>query len=98
DLGTLYLLNYSETLELQCSHAAIDSTLIPKFVHLGQNRLGTAAEKMEPVILDHVPDDYLAVGSSIGKSQPAYLLLIPLVQNGQIEGVMEIASFMPFNS
>src|SRR5690606_4076269 len=85
DVGTLYLHNYSNTLELECSHAAINKDLIPKIVLLGQNRLGAAAEKMEPLILNHVPDDYLAVGSSLGHSQPTHLLLIPLVRNGQIE-------------
>jgi len=97
DIGTLYLHNYTDVLELQCSHAAIDASLIPKMIHMGQNRLGEAAQKMEPVILDNIPEDYLAIGSSVGKSQPAHLLLIPLVQNGQVEGIMEIASFMPFN-
>src|SRR5690606_10930359 len=89
--------NYANILELKCNHATLDINLIPKIIHLGQNRLGAAAEKMHPVILDHVPDDYLAIGSSIGKSQPAHLLLMPLVQNGQIEGIIEIASFIPFN-
>jgi len=97
DVGTFYLHNYTDILELQCSHATIDSNLIPKIIRLGQNRLGNVAQNMEPILLDNVPDDYLAIGSSTGKSQPAHLLLIPLVQNGQVEGVMEIASFTPFN-
>src|SRR5690606_4644805 len=93
----LYLHNYSNTLELECSHAAINKNLIPKIVLLGQNRLGAAAEKMEPVILNNIPEDYLAIGSSLGQSRPTHLLLIPLVRNGQIEGVMEIASFVKFH-
>src|SRR5690606_33118878 len=52
DVGTLYLLNYSNTLELQCTHATIDETKIPKIIPVGQNRLGKAAESMEPVILN----------------------------------------------
>src|SRR5690606_36375834 len=97
DIGTLYLYNYTETLELQCSYATINNDLIPKIIHLGQNRLGSAAKNMKPVIIDNVPDDYLAIGSSVGKSQPAHLLLIPLVQNGQIEGIIKIASFVTFH-
>ncbi|TCK82708.1 response regulator [Albibacterium bauzanense] len=98
DIGTLYLHNYTDTLELQCSYAAINNNLIPKVIRLGQNRLGTAAKNMKPIIIDHVPEDYLAIGSSMGKSQPTHLFLIPLVQNGQVEGIMEIASFVSFHN
>jgi signal transduction histidine kinase/DNA-binding response OmpR family regulator/HAMP domain-containing protein len=97
DVGTLYLHNYTDTLELQCSYATIDDHLIPKIIRLGQNRLGTAAKNMKPIIIDHIPEDYLAIGSSVGKSQPTYLFLIPLIQNGQVEGIMEIASFTSFH-
>jgi len=97
DIGTLYLCNYTDTLELQCSYATINNDIIPKIIRLGQNRLGSAAKNMKPVIIDHVPDDYLAIGSSVGKSQPTHLLLIPLVQNGQIEGIIEIATFVTFH-
>lgn len=97
DVGTLYLHNYTDTLEFQCSYAVINNNLIPKVIRLGQNRLGNAAKNMKPIIIDHVPEDYLAIGSSMGKSQPAHLFLIPLVQNGQVEGIIEIASFVPFH-
>ena len=97
DVGTLYLHNYANTLELECSHAALKKELIPKIILLGQSRLGAAAEKMEPEIFDHIPDNYLTIGSSLGQAQPCHLLLIPLVRNGQIEGIMEIASFVEFH-
>ncbi|HUH17596.1 response regulator [Albibacterium sp.] len=98
DIGTLYLHNYTDTLELQCSYAVINNNLIPKVIRLGQNRLGNAAKNMKPVIIDHIPEDYLAIGSSMGKAQPTHLFLIPLVQNGQVEGIIEIASFNSFNN
>jgi signal transduction histidine kinase/DNA-binding response OmpR family regulator len=97
EVGTLYLLNYSEILELECSHATIDESAIPKMVKLGENRLGLAALQMEPTIIEHIPDDYLYIGSSLGKAQAKHLLMIPLVQNGQVEGIMEVASFEAYN-
>lgn len=97
EVGTLYLLNYSEILELECSHATLNDSAIPKMVKLGENRLGLAALQMEPVIMESIPDDYLYIGSSLGKAQAKHLLMIPLVQNGQVEGIIEVASFEEFN-
>lgn len=93
EVGTLYLHNYSNTLELQCSYAILDEKKLPRLVKIGQNRLGKATENKKPVIIDSVPDDYLTIGSSLGESQPKHLIMLPLIQGGEIEGVIEIASF-----
>lgn len=98
EVGTMYLHNYSNTLELQASYAILNEEKLPRLVKIGQNRLGKAAENKKPLIIDSVPDDYLAVGSSLGESQPKHLLMLPLIQSGEIEGVIEIASFNKFPS
>lgn len=98
DIGTLYLMNRSEFLELQCTHATVNKEQIPKMLALGETRLGEAATGKKPVFLSHIPEEYLSISSSIGKAQPAHLLLLPLVQNNELEGVMEIASFSPFHT
>jgi signal transduction histidine kinase/DNA-binding response OmpR family regulator len=98
DIGTLYLINRSEYLELQCTHATIKKDLVPKMIALGETRLGQAAINKKPVFLSHIPEGYLSISSSTGKAQPAHLLLLPLVNNNELEGVIEIASFSPFHS
>lgn len=97
EIGTIYLHNYSNTLELQCSYAVLNEEKLPRLVKVGQNRLGKAAENKKPVIVHTVPEDYLAVGSSLGESQPRHLLMLPLIQGEEIEGVIEIASFEDFH-
>jgi signal transduction histidine kinase/CheY-like chemotaxis protein len=64
---------------------------------LGETRLGEAAINKKPLFLTHIPEGYLSISSSIGRAQPAHLLILPLVQNDELEGVMEIASFSPFH-
>jgi signal transduction histidine kinase/CheY-like chemotaxis protein/HAMP domain-containing protein len=98
DIGTLYLMNRSQRLELQCTHATVSKDRIPKVIALGETRLGEAAENRKPVYLNHVPENYLSISSSTGKAQPAHLLLLPLVQNNELEGAIEIASFSPFHA
>ncbi len=98
DIGTLYLMKRNEYLELQCTHATVNIGHIPKLIALGETRLGEAAINKKPLFLSHIPEQYLSISSSIGKAQPAHLLILPLVQNDELEGVMEIASFLPFHA
>lgn len=98
DIGTLYLIKRSEHLELQCTQATVSIDQIPKIIALGETRLGEAAVNKKPLFLTHVPEGYLSISSSVGKAQPARLLILPLVQNNELEGVMEIASLSPFHA
>lgn len=97
DIGTLYLLKHSEYLELQCSQATVNMNQLPRSIKLGETRLGEAAINKKPLFLTHIPEGYLSISSSIGRAQPAHLLILPLVQNDELEGVMEIASFSHFH-
>lgn len=98
DIGTLYLLNRRQSLELQSTYATVNIEQVPKMIALGETRLGEAAANRKPVFLNHIPENYLSISSSTGKAQPAHLLLLPLVQNNEIEGIIEIASFSPFHA
>lgn len=97
EIGVFYLHNYSNMLELQCSYAVINEENLPRLVRIGQNRLGKVAENRIPMIINSVPEGYLAIGSSLGQAQPKNLLILPLIQAEEIEGVIEIASFTDFH-
>src|SRR5690606_10993013 len=97
DIGTFYLLNEQNQLELNCTYAIYNESAVPKVVRLGDSRLGEAAAKKRAILYDDLPDDYLTVGSSIGKAKAAHLLILPLVQDEQLQGIIEIASFRAFH-
>lgn len=97
EVGTLYLVSQDKYLKLQSTYATINIDQVPKTIALGETRLGEAAVAKKPLFITHVPEDYLSIGSSVGKAQPTSLLILPLVQNNELEGVMEIASFSPFH-
>ncbi|WP_308419664.1 ATP-binding protein [Chitinimonas koreensis] len=40
--------------------------------------------------LDDVPPGYLAVSSALGRSEPAHLLIVPLLADGTVIGVLEL--------
>jgi PAS domain S-box-containing protein len=60
--------------------------------------LGQVYLEKEKVYLHDIPQDYLQVSSGLGDASPNYLLILPIQTNQEVEGVLEIASFMPFDS
>ena len=51
----------------------------------------------QKIILDNIPKGYLAISSGLGKGVPRSVLVLPLIFEGQVKGVLELASFEGFN-
>jgi GAF domain-containing protein len=43
-----------------------------------------------------VPQGYLSITSGLGEASPSSLVIIPMIANGQVEGLLELASFHLF--
>jgi signal transduction histidine kinase/DNA-binding response OmpR family regulator len=57
--------------------------------------LGQAAAEGRPLVINDVPDGYLAVGSALGKEKPRHLLIVPSLVDGGVNGVVELGFFRP---
>lgn len=57
----------------------------------GYGLAGQCALEQQPIRLDSPPEDYIRIVSGTGRAKPAYLLLRPLIQNGQLVAVVEMA-------
>ncbi len=66
-----------------------------KIIELGEGLVGTCALEKK-MINTKIPKNYLQISSGLGKSNPRYVILTPLVYNNQIMGVIEIASMKKF--
>ena len=62
----------------------------------GEGLAGQVAKQGEPVMIDTVPEGYIEIISGLGKATPAHLLILPLKHDGEVVGVVEIASFTKF--
>ncbi len=60
--------------------------------------IGTTAMEKKSLYISDIPDNYLEITSGLGKSNPGYLLLTPLIQNDDVKGMLEIASFEAMDS
>jgi two-component system, sensor histidine kinase and response regulator len=62
-------------------------TIIP----YGTGLAGQCAFERQPIKLNTPPEDYIRIVSGTGLAKPAYLLLRPLLLNGVLVGVVEVA-------
>ncbi|MGC9312767.1 MAG: GAF domain-containing protein [Sediminispirochaetaceae bacterium] len=64
-----------------------------KRIPWGDGLIGAAALEKKGYVTDKIPDGYLTITSGLGKANPDFLVIEPLVWNGQVFGIMEIAAF-----
>ncbi len=67
-----------------------------KIIPWGDGLVGACALEKEKIVLKKVPDSYLSITSGLGKANPKFLMLIPLKMNDIVHGIIELASFNPF--
>ncbi len=65
-------------------------------LRLGEGLVGQAALDATTILLDDVPASYVSVGSGLGEATPATLLVTPIVFEGEVLGVLELAAFSAF--
>ncbi|MEU5979015.1 HAMP domain-containing protein [Streptomyces sp. NPDC047315] len=69
--------------------------LMPTSFRPGETLIGTAAEEKRTVQVS-VPPGYLKISSGLGEAPPAHVIVLPVLFEGKVLGVIELASFQPF--
>ncbi len=98
--GVLYTLKASgerAALQLLASSAYKQSPGLGETISLGEGLLGQCAIEKQKILLTNVPDDYIRISSGLGDAAPLNIIVLPIVFEGQVKAVMELASFERFN-
>jgi len=65
-------------------------------LELGEGLVGQCAIEKQKIVLQNLPDGYVRVASGLGHAPPRDILVLPVVFEGQVKGVMELASLDRF--
>ncbi|MCD0484708.1 HAMP domain-containing protein [Streptacidiphilus sp. ASG 303] len=71
---------------------------MPTHFRLGESLIGQAAVEKRPVMLRDAPPGYLKIASGLGEASPAHVIVLPVMFEGRVLGVIELASFSSFTS
>jgi signal transduction histidine kinase/DNA-binding response OmpR family regulator/HAMP domain-containing protein len=84
-------------LRLLASYAYTESDHLKTRFKAGEGLVGQAALEKEPILLSDVPPDYVRISSGLGAAAPTNIFVIPVLFEGRVKAVIELASFYRFN-
>ncbi|MBI4493832.1 MAG: response regulator, partial [Chloroflexi bacterium] len=65
---------------------------------LGQGLVGQCAAGKQRILVDKVPGDYIRISSGLGSAPPMAIVVLPIIFEGQVKAVLELASFDRFSA
>ncbi len=97
--GVFYVMDSSGSeprLKLAASYAFKERKHLNKEFRIGESLVGQAAFEKQRILITDAPEDYVQINSGLGESKPLNIIVLPIVFEGQVLAVMELASFQRF--
>jgi HAMP domain-containing protein/signal transduction histidine kinase/DNA-binding response OmpR family regulator len=98
--AVFYTLDSSEEqprLTLLASYAYEEPNAVGKTLALGQGLIGQCGLEKQKILLTNVPAGYTRISSGLGSAPPQNIIVLPVIFEGQVKAVLELASFERFN-
>ena len=70
---------------------------MPNRFWLGEGLIGQCALEKKSILLTKVPADYIQISSGLGEAPPLNIIVLPVLFEGNVKAVIELASFHPFS-
>jgi HAMP domain-containing protein/CheY-like chemotaxis protein/Skp family chaperone for outer membrane proteins len=84
-------------LKLIASYAYKQRKALANRFREGEGLVGQAALEKKPILLTGVPDDYIVISSGLGEAPPRNIMVLPVLFEGEVKAVIELAAFNPFS-
>jgi signal transduction histidine kinase/CheY-like chemotaxis protein/HAMP domain-containing protein len=84
-------------LRLQAGYGHEERRNLSSHFRLGEGLVGQCAKEKKRILLTEVPADYVRISSGLGASPPLNIIVLPVLFEGSVRAVVELASFSPFN-
>ncbi|SDL92369.1 Signal transduction histidine kinase [Catalinimonas alkaloidigena] len=100
--GAFYILQQNEEqhdlkLQLFAAYAYKEDSRITKAFAIGEGLVGQCAMEKEKILLTNVPGEYIKINSGLGEATPLNLVILPVLFEGKVKAVIELASFESFS-
>jgi HAMP domain-containing protein/CheY-like chemotaxis protein len=99
--GVFYLMDTAGVgqpiLKLVSTYAYRERKHLANQFHMGEGLVGQCALEKERILLTEVPYDYIKISSGLGEATPLNVVVLPVLFEGQVTAVIELASFRRFS-
>jgi signal transduction histidine kinase/DNA-binding response OmpR family regulator len=65
---------------------------------IGEGLVGQCAREKKTILLTRVPADYIQISSGLGEATPLTIIVMPVLFEGEVKAVIELASFHQFSA
>ncbi|HEX6894060.1 MAG TPA: response regulator, partial [Bryobacteraceae bacterium] len=98
--GTFYIAESNDdrtSLKLLAGYAVDDLDQARMQFGIGQGLVGQCAKEKERILVTSVPSGYIRINSSLGSLAPVSIVVLPVLFEGDVKAVIELASFGQFS-
>jgi len=83
-------------LSLQAGYGFEERRQLSTSFRLGEGLVGQCAKEQKRILLTEVPGDYVRINSGLGAATPLNIVVLPIIFEGSVRAVIELASFSAF--
>jgi len=83
-------------LKLLSSYAYKERKHLSNTFGVGEGLVGQCAFEKQRILLDNVPPNYIQISSGLGEAPPLNIIVLPVLFEGQVNAVIELASYNRF--
>ncbi len=84
-------------LKLLSSYAYKERKHLSSTFAVGEGIVGQCAFEKQRILLDNVPPNYIQISSGLGEAPPLNIIALPVIFEGQVNAVIELASYNRFS-
>ncbi len=84
--------------KLLASYAYRERKNLSNRFRLGEGLVGQCALEKQRILLTEVPGDYIKINSALGEATPLNIVVFPVLFEGDVKAVVELASFHSFSA
>src|SRR5207302_699427 len=99
--GAFFMMEQEEgapVLKLAATYAYKERKSLSNRFRLGEGLVGQCALERKSILLTKVPNDYVQINSGLGEASPLNIIVLPVIFEGEVKAVIELASFNSFSA
>jgi len=99
--GTFFIMDNESkpepVLSLIASYAFTERKNFNNHYKLRESLVGQCGFEKKKILVSRAPNDYIYVSSSLGEARPVNIIVLPILFEGEVKAVIELASIHPFS-